>query len=130
LSWTWPYRRDRNVLGGRLRTGGKLYEKGIGVHSNAGLTYRLDQPYRRLESLLGIDDATAGAGSVVVRIYADDGSGTWQLKFTSEIARGRQAPLPISADITGAKRLSLIVDAADHGDQQDHANFLDARLVP
>jgi hypothetical protein len=130
LSLSWPYQRDRNVLGGRLRCGGRRSEKGIGVHSIAGLTYRLDQPYRRFEAELGIDDTTEGAGSIVLRIYTDDGSRKWQPKFTSDVVRGGQAPTPISVDIRGAKRLSLIVDVADRGDQQDHANLLDARLVP
>ncbi|NIP84360.1 MAG: hypothetical protein GTO03_01890 [Planctomycetales bacterium] len=130
LSQSWPYRQDRNVLGGRLRCGGQLYEKGLGVHSTAGLTYRLDRPYRRLEAELGIDDTTGAAGSVVVRIYTDEGSGQWQPKFTSPVIRGGQAPVPLSVEIDGAQRLSLIIDLADRGDQQDHLNLLDARLVP
>ncbi|NIL96935.1 MAG: hypothetical protein GTO53_05515 [Planctomycetales bacterium] len=130
LSLDWPYQRDRNVQGGRLRCGGQVYEKGIGVHSIAGLTYRLDRPYRQLQAELGIDDATEGAGSIILRIYTDDGSGQWEPKFTSPIIRGGQPPTPIAVDIRGAKRLSLIVDVADRGDQQDHANLLDARLIP
>ena len=35
----------------------------------------------------------------------------------------------VSVDVTGAKTLELLVDYADRADQQDHANWLDARLV-
>ena len=35
----------------------------------------------------------------------------------------------VSVDVTGAKRLRLLVEFADHGDVQDHANWLDARVV-
>ena len=33
LDLSWPYRTDRNVTGGLLRCGGRLYLKGLGVHS-------------------------------------------------------------------------------------------------
>src|ERR671925_341839 len=33
LGREWPYRLDRTVSGAQLRAGGKLYVKGIGMHS-------------------------------------------------------------------------------------------------
>ena len=35
LEMKWPYRTDRNVTGGQLRSGGLLYLKGLGVHGAA-----------------------------------------------------------------------------------------------
>ena len=129
LQLPWPYELDRNVLGGQLRCGGRTYLKGLGLHSAARLTYVLDQAYRRLDGEIGIDDATAGQGSVVFRVYTDDGSGTWKDRFTSPTVRGGQAPLPLSVDLAGVKRISLLVEFADHGDVQDHADWLNVRLV-
>jgi hypothetical protein len=129
LSIDWPCKLDRNVTGGRLRCGGQPYDKGLGLHSVAVLTYRLDGDYRRFEAELGIDDSTKGRGSVEVRIYADDGSGKWQPKLTSKTIRGGDRPEPIAVDVRDAKRLSIIVDLADRGDELDHANLLDARLI-
>jgi hypothetical protein len=120
----WPYRADRSVSGGLLRAGGRLYLKGLGVHSAAQLTYALDKPYRRFQAALAIDDETGGRGSVVFRVAVDD-----QVRYTSPIVRGGQTPLPISVDVTGAKRLDLFVDFADRADELDHADWLDARLV-
>jgi hypothetical protein len=37
--------------------------------------------------------------------------------------------VPISVDIGGAKQVSLVVDFAERGDEQDHADWLDARFV-
>ena len=71
LDLPWPYHADRNVTGGRLRSGGRLYLKGLGVHSSARLTYLLDEPYERFEAELGIDDSTDGGGSVRYRVYVD-----------------------------------------------------------
>ena len=129
LSLTWPWHADRNVLGTQLRAGGQLYLKGLGLHSAARLTYDLDGPYRAFAADGAIDDQTAGRGSAVLRVYTDDGSGHWTLKFDSPIVRGGAAPLPIAIDLTGAKRISLLVDFADQGDVQAHADWLNARLL-
>jgi NPCBM/NEW2 domain len=130
LDLTWPYRTDRNVLGSQLRAGGKLFLKGLGMHSAARLNYNLDKPYRKFAAEAAIDDQTAGRGSALFRVYADDGSGQWQLKYEGPIVRGGAAPVPISVDLAGVKRLSLLVDFADHGDEQAHADWLNARLLP
>ena len=112
------------MTGGWLRSGGRRYLKGLGMHSSARLTYLLDEPYGRFDAELGIDDSTDGGGSVRYRVYVDR-----QTKFTSEILRGGMKPVPVSVDLTGAKRLDLVVDFADRADELDHADWLDARLI-
>lgn len=124
LELDWPYRTDRNVSGGLLRSGGRVYLKGLGVHSASRLTYRLTGPYRRLEAALAIDDGASGRGSVRFRVFVDG-----QVRHTSDTIRGGMAPTPVAVDVSGAKRLDLVVDFADRADEQDYANWLDARLV-
>jgi hypothetical protein len=130
LDLGWQFQNDRNTLGGRLHCGGRVFEKGLGMHSIAGLTYDLDRSYQKFEADLGIDDATEAKGSVVFRVYVDDGSGEWTPKFQSTVVRGGDPPVPISVDLAGVRRITLIVDLADHGDEMDHAVWLDARLIP
>lgn len=124
LSLAWPYRLDANVLGTRARAGGRLYAKAIGMHSAARLTYKLNKSWSRFEADLAIDDSTRGSGSVTVRILVDS-----QPKFKSELVRGSDPVLPISVDIRGAKRLSLLVEFGEFADELDHVDWLDARLV-
>jgi hypothetical protein len=100
------------------------------MHSTSRLAYALDRPYRRLAAELAIDDATDGGGSVVFRVLCDGTDGGWRDAYRSPTIRGGDPPLPIDIDLTGAKRLVLIVEFADRGDQLDHANWLDARLIP
>ena len=107
-----------------MRAGDRLYAKGIAMHSASRLTYRLERPYSRFEAELAIDAETSGRGSVTFRVFADR-----EQKFASEVIRGGQAPLPISVDIRGAKQVSLLIDFAERGDEQDHADWLDARFV-
>lgn len=129
LELTWPYHNDRSVLGAALRAGGRLYLKGLGMHSPARITYDLDAPYRRFETLAAVDDEAEGRGSVIFRVFVDEGDGSWQPRAASEIVRGGQSPQPLTVDLSGAKRISLLVDFADRGDELDHADWLDARLV-
>ena len=93
LSLSWPYHADRNVLGTMLRASGRLYLKGLGMHSAARLTYDVPAGYRTLAAEVAIDEQTAGHGSAVVRVYTDDGSGHPQLKYDGPIIRGGAAPL-------------------------------------
>jgi hypothetical protein len=124
LDLKWPYHPDRNVTGGQLRCGGRLYQKGVGVHSAARLSYKLDRPWSRFQAEIGIDDSTGGRGSVGCRVFVDG-----QLKFSSPAVRGGMAPQPVSVDLSGAKQLDLVVDYGEAGDVMDHADWLDARLV-
>jgi hypothetical protein len=129
LQLAWPYAVDHSVAGALLRAGGKLYVKGLGMHSPSRITYDLDGPYKRFDAEAAIDAEAGSRGSVVFRVFTDDGGGQWKERAKSEIIRGGQPPVPISVDLAGAKRISLLVDFADRGDEQDHADWLNARLV-
>ncbi len=124
LEMKWPYRTDRNVTGGQLRSGGRLYLKGLGVHSAARLSYKLDRPWSRFQAEIGIDDSTGGRGSVGFRVFVDG-----KVKYASPAIRGGMAPQPISVDLAGAKQLDLVVDYGEASDVLDHADWLNARLV-
>jgi endo-alpha-N-acetylgalactosaminidase len=52
-----------------------------------------------------------------------------QEKFASPILRGGNPPLPVSVDVTDAKKIELIVDYADRADVLGHADWLNARLT-
>jgi hypothetical protein len=125
LATAWDYRVDANVRGTRLRAGGQLFAKGVGMHSAARLTWQLDKPYRRFEAELAVDDETQNGGSVVFRVF----SGSREI-YKSPVVRGGDKPLPVSVDVRDTRQLSLVVDYADRADLQDHADWLNARLVP
>lgn len=127
LSLSWPYTADRNVLGGRLRSGGRLYAKGIGMHSASRLTYRIDRKARRFAAEIALDDAAGqeqrSRGSVVFRVFVDK-----EERFASPVIRGGEPPVPVSVELKQGSTLSLLVDFGDRGDELDHANWLNARF--
>jgi hypothetical protein len=118
LNIVWPFTRDRNVSGGPLVVDGKEYWEGIGMHSASRLTYRLDGTYRRFDASVALDDSAR-----------DRGNQQWEEIYKSNIVRGGETPQPVSIDLRGAQGLTLTVDFADRGDELDHADWLDARLV-
>ena len=125
LSSTWPLQRDHSVSGGPLTIGARQYAKGLGMHSRTEVTYALDGAYTGFQAVAGIDQSAGNQGSVIFRVVADG-----RPLFQSDQLTGRSPPLPIGPlDVTGAKSLTLIVDFADFGDVQDHANWCDAFLI-
>jgi len=119
------YRADRSVTGGKLRAGGRRYEKGIAMPSTSRLTFPLDPAAKKFQAEIAIDDDAEGGGSVTFRVFVDADE-----RYRSEIVRGGDPPRPIEVDVAGGKQLSLVVDFAEYGDQLDHADWLNARLVP
>ena len=128
LQRVWPPGIDENVLGGRLRTAGTIYAKGIGMHSAARITFRLDHRFRWFRSELGLDDASENRGSVVFRVFLQR-DGAWGSAYASPIVRGRSMPRTMNINVMQADAIALIVEFADRGDERDYANWLNARLV-
>lgn len=130
LDASWPLGVDRGLAGGRMRSGGQVFPKGIAMHSTSRVAFDLDGKFRRIEADLAIDEAAGSLGSVQFRLFVFDAAGAWKPAFASPVIRGGERPVPMSVDVSGAKRIALIVEAADRGDVGDHADWLDARLIP
>lgn len=129
LTETWSFRKDRNCHGDRLRAGGALFAKGLGMRSTSRLAFDLDADYRRFAAELAIDASAGERGSVIFRVFTAGTSGGWKEAYESPIVRGGDAPLPIDVDLSGVTRLALIVSFAERGDECDDANWLNVRLV-
>ncbi|MDX1946414.1 MAG: NPCBM/NEW2 domain-containing protein [Pirellulaceae bacterium] len=127
LSVAWPYAADASTSGGRLRAGGRAYRKGLGMHTTSRLAYDV-AGYRTFAAELAIDEAAGDGGSAIFKVLLEIAPSEWTVAYESAILRGGDEPVPISIDLRGARRMALIVEFADRGDELDHANWLDARL--
>jgi hypothetical protein len=128
LDLHWPLGRDRNVLGGRLRSKGAVAAKGLGMHSTALVAYNLAERFRRFEAELALDERADAGGSVIFRVLVPDDAGRWRTVYRSPTIRGTTPIVPVSVDISKAQRMALVVDFADRGGVLDYANWLNARL--
>lgn len=56
---------NKNFAGKALQINGKVYEKGILLHANGKISYRLDNNYKQIEVEVGIEDRSNPTGSVI-----------------------------------------------------------------
>ena len=129
LDTSWPYRLDRSVSGGRLRHAGHVWTKGLGMHSSSRLAVETGGQYQELQAELAIDQRAA-AGKCDFSRVRPGAAGNWNMAYESGVVRGGEPLVPMRVDVRSAERLALIVDFADRADQWDHANWLNARLIP
>lgn len=120
----WPYRLNRSVANRPLRIGDQDFERGIGMHSKAVLTYELPGRFAQLAAVVGIDEAVGSLGNVVFRVLADD-----KEVFNSGPVTGRDDPRPILVPVDGARRLQLVVDFGEDLDVGDQADWGNVRLL-
>jgi hypothetical protein len=128
-------RRDQSAYGGSLsllaRDGlsvssseaPQLFTKGLAIRSRTELVYRLPGGFRRLKAVAGIDPAARASGNVRLEIVGDD-----QSLLTTNVAGG-DAPHDIDLDVSGVKRLKLVVDYGTNLDTGDWLNLCEARLL-
>jgi hypothetical protein len=116
-------RQDRALESKPLRLGNKQYAKGLAVHSRTEMVYRLPGRFRRLEATVGIDESVRPRGNVRLEIRADD------RVLLEKAITGEDAPLPINLDISGAARLTILVDFGEDLDVADHLDLCEARII-
>ncbi len=116
-------RKDRALEPRPIQLGGKKYAKGLAIHSRTEMTYRLPRAFRRLQAVVGIDDQIRPAGHVQLVIRGDD------KVLLDETVSGTQPPKPIDLDISGVRRLVILVDFGQDADIGDHLLLGDMKLV-
>ncbi|MCA9184866.1 MAG: NPCBM/NEW2 domain-containing protein [Pirellulaceae bacterium] len=124
----WPTVLDQNLEHHSLRANGYRYFKGISVHSASRLIYDVPPDARQFAAEIAIDDSSDGLGSVVFRVLLQGADDQWREAVASSVVRGHRNPQAIVVELDKTKRLALVVDPADWGDQGDHADWLNARF--
>ena len=125
LSSEWKMQSDLSVTGDALYMRGIEYDKGLGMHSKSEVSYDLADGYRNFQATVGIDDTANGQGSVEFRIHLDG-----RRVFTTGPVTGKSPPRKLPPiDVTGKRRLTLIVDYGQFGDIRDYADWCNALLI-
>ncbi|MBM4031772.1 MAG: hypothetical protein FJ291_08315 [Planctomycetes bacterium] len=123
VTYAGPWRRDRSVLNQPLTLGKTVYEKGLGVHSRCRLSYALDGRFDLFAATIGIDASAGGKGDCVFVVLADG------KELFRKPMRGADPPADVRVKITGAQRLTLLVDWGEDLDLADRADWCDARVI-
>jgi NPCBM/NEW2 domain len=123
LAEFYELRRDEGRNHELIAVRGKTFAKGISLTSRTALEYRLPGGIKRFKALAAIDDSVREIGNVKLQIAADG-----KKLLDREIA-GSDDPVDIDLDVTGARRLSILVDYGKGMDAGDYLNLADARVV-
>ncbi len=123
LDTRWPLVRDGSVAWRPLRIGGHVFDKGLGMHSRAEVTYDLPNGAQWFAATIGLDDRTGRNGNVLVRILVDGSE-----RDRHELDGGKTAT-EIRVALAGARRLTLRLDFGRGGDVGDDFNWGEAMLV-
>ncbi|MDQ2848831.1 MAG: NPCBM/NEW2 domain-containing protein, partial [Actinomycetota bacterium] len=115
---------DKNYQGKPLTIRGTVYPKGVWTNAAADLTYYVGGHCSLFTSDVGIDDITAGKGSVDYQLIAD---GT--KVYDSGTVTGSSPTATATADLTGVKVLQLVVTDAGDGVSYDNADWGGAQLT-
>jgi hypothetical protein len=128
-------RRDRSAFGGPLSLWfpgtdslaplghAQAFGRGLAVRSRTELEYRVPRGFTRLLGVAGIEPATRANGSARLMISGDERS------LINEELVGDKPPVDIELDISGVKRLKIVVDYGKNLDTGDWVNLCDLRMV-
>jgi len=114
----WSRRIDRNVQGGVLESGGRLYRYGFGVHAPSELTFTLPGAARTFRSRIGLDRIAGAGGCVRARVFVGGTRG--KPLFESPFLVGSQqtvdtGAISLPANKEADAQLVLQVDSAHRG---------------
>ncbi|MBM9508177.1 NPCBM/NEW2 domain-containing protein [Streptomyces sp. KK5PA1] len=104
--------------GHTLTIGGVTYAKGLGVHAVSRITYYLAGNCRTLTTDVGVDDESTAGGSVDFQVYRDS-----TLAADSGVVTNNDSARHLTADLTGAMELTLVVTDGGDGNTYDHADW-------
>jgi hypothetical protein len=116
-------RQDRNFESNPLQLAGTEYSKGLAIRSRTEVVYRLPGSFTRLKAVAGIDDSVRPQGNVRLVIRGDN-----NVLLDMPVA-GTDAPKPVDLDLSGVRKLSILVDFGDKAGFGDHLDLGNARII-
>ncbi|MET7859923.1 NPCBM/NEW2 domain-containing protein [Streptomyces sp. NPDC005318] len=106
-----------------LTIGGAVFTKGLGVHADSAVEFYAGGACSAVTAQVGADDEKGAKGTVAFEIWAD---GT---KVASTgVLTNAMAAQPITADVSGAQVVRLVVTDGGDGVDSDHADWADLRI--
>ncbi|MEU2716375.1 NPCBM/NEW2 domain-containing protein [Streptomyces sp. NPDC007205] len=106
-----------------ITIGGAVYAKGLGAHAPSDVSFYTGKACTKVTADVGLDDEKGAKGTVTFEIWAD---GT-RVTSTGVLTNAMPAR-PLTADVTGAQVVHLVVTDAGDGNDSDHADWANASL--
>jgi alpha-galactosidase len=111
--------------GKTLTINGVTYAKGLGVHARSDISFYMNKKCTTFSANVGVDDEIAtDRGTVGFEVYADSAK-----VADSGTLTGSSAAKALSANVTGATRLRLVVTNTGDGIDYDHGDWATPTLT-
>ena len=121
--WGQP-QADKSVTGKPLSIGGKVFERGLGTHTDSLVRLDLKRGAEKFSALVGVDDAAGSDQATLSFRVIGDGKTLFK---TTGMKLG-QAARKVEVEVKGVKMLLLLADS--RGDISfGHADWADAKLL-
>jgi len=107
-----------------LTIAGTTYAHGLGTNAPSSVTLWLGGACTAFTAITGIDDEVGDPASVAFRVLGDG-----RLLTETPVLRPADGAVPVRADVTGVRRLTLeVTDGGDDKDS-DHGDWADATVT-
>ncbi|MFD8330108.1 NPCBM/NEW2 domain-containing protein [Streptomyces lydicus] len=106
-----------------MSIGGTGFPKGLGVHAPSEVSFYTGGRCSAFNARVGIDDEAGDRGSVRFEVWADG-----RLVTSTGTLTGTDAATAVSAPVTGAETVRLVVTDGGDGIDYDHADWGDAKF--
>lgn len=109
--------------GNPLTIDGKVYAKGLGVHAESDVAYYAGGACERLTAQVGLDDEKVLKGTVAFEVWADG-----EKAASTGVLTNQTPARTVSADVSGAEVVRLVVTDGGDGIDSDHADWAEPVL--
>ncbi|MCE9527969.1 MAG: NPCBM/NEW2 domain-containing protein [Planctomycetales bacterium] len=118
-------RKNKSAGGEALSIHGTKFAKGLSLHSRTRLDVRVPEGYRQFRAVAGVDDAAGPTASFQLKILGDN-----KEVFSKQFSAEQSAePLTIELNLTGVRRLTVVVEEGAGQDFGDTLVLANARLT-
>ncbi|UNO38914.1 NPCBM/NEW2 domain-containing protein [Streptomyces sp. MST-110588] len=116
---------EKNAADGKpIAIGGVRYAKGLGTHAPSAVTFYTGGRCTAFRAQAGIDDESGDNGSVTYEVWADG-----KRVAATGILTGKDPAKTVSADVSKAHMVKIVVTDAGNGMTYDHADWADAKFT-
>ncbi|MFF3785200.1 NPCBM/NEW2 domain-containing protein [Streptomyces sp. NPDC001933] len=110
--------------GDPLTIGGEVFAKGLGVHADSAVEFYTGGACGTVTARVGVDDEKGARGTVAFEVWADGA----KVASTGVLTNAMPAQ-PLTADVSGAQVVRLVVGDGGDGVDSDHADWADLRIT-
>jgi len=118
------YGVDKSWYASGFTIAGKHYKKGVFTHSQATVTYKLNDLYKTFEACVGLDDGDGNCGDgAIFKVILDK-----KEAYNSKVVLSANAIKCFSIPVAGKQTLELVADK-NRDNKCDDAVWANARLL-